>query len=224
MKTVRETCLWRMMRWMLIMALVIAMIPTMPGEAASKKSKALNAYKKKLSQSTVTVIPKGKRVITWDDKIVTYKSSKRANVKFALAYIDNDDVPELILQDTYYGYGVWVYTGGKVKCVHWGDSYDEPYGYYRKKGMYEDISHSEGTPFGKRFYKFKNNKMTFKLLKWVYCEGQPEAEYSIISSGKEKYVSKATFKKKLKSYVGNTKVTKITMRKNTSSNRKKYLK
>ena len=224
MKTNRKNGLLRILQFMLILTLVVAMIPAVSGEAASTKSKALAAYKKKLSKSTVTVLPRGKKVIDIDDNYVTYKSSKKVNVKFALAYIDNNNVPELILQDDHYGYGVWAYRHGKVTCVHWEDSYGDPYGYYRKKGIYEDKTYTEGSPFYKHFYKYKSGKMTQKLGKFVFQEGEPEAEYYIHSGSSSREVSKSTFRKKLKSYVGSTKVTKFKMHKNTSKNRKKYLK
>ena len=193
MKSTGKNKIVRVLGLLLIFMLVFTVIPAMPGEAASTKSKAISAYKKKL--------------------------------KFAIAYINNDNVPELILEDKNYGYGVWAYKGGKVKCVLWGDTYYSPYGYYRKKGIYEDIAWSEGTPFTKCFYQFKNGKMTGKLHKFVYEQGRPEADYYQISSSSRypKEISKAVFKKKLKSYVGNTKVTKLSLKSNTSSNRKKYL-
>lgn len=218
----RAAGLNRILKFILILALVVAMIPAMPGEAASTKSKAMAAFKKKLSASTVTVLPKGKKVINLNDKKVTYKSSKTKNVKFAIAYIDNNNVPELILEDPFYGYGVWAYKGGKVTCVLWGDSYCKTYGYYKKKGIYEDITYSEGSPFTKSFYQYKNGKMTERLSKFVHQEGRPEADYSFHNPYKE--VSKAAFKKRLNSYVGKTAVTKLYPVKNTSKNRKKYLK
>lgn len=223
MKTARHVpVLSRILKFVLILTLVVALLPVMPGEAASTRSKALAAFKKKLSKSTVTVLPRGKKVINYDDRYVTYKSSKSSNVRFALAYIDNNNVPELILEDPYYGYGVWVYKKGKVSCIHWGDSYDSPYGYYKKKGIYEDITYSEGSPFTKSFYQYKNGKMTERLSKFVHQEGRPEADYSFHNPYKE--VSKAAFKKRLNSYVGKTAVTKLYPVKNTSKNRKKYLK
>ena len=225
MKSTGKNKIVRVLELLLIFMLVFTAIPAMPGEAASTKSKALSAYKKKLSASKVTVLPAGKKVMNRNDDYVTYRYSKRAKVKFAIAYINNDNVPELILEDKNYGYGVWAYKGGKVKCVLWGDTYYSPYGYYRKKGIYEDIAWSEGTPFTKCFYQFKNGKMTGKLHKFVYEQGRPEADYYQISSSSRypKEISKAVFKKKLKSYVGNTKVTKLSLKSNTSSNRKKYL-
>ena len=214
----------RVLKLLLILALVITMIPAVPGEAASTKSRALKAYRKKLSHSTVTVLPKGKRVINRNDNYVTYKSSKKKNVKFALAYIDNNNVPELILEDLNYGYGVWAYKNGKVTCIHWGDTYDEPYGYYRKKGIYEDRAWTTGSPFYKRFFQYKNGRLTKKLSKFVFEIGEPEAEYYICTKPYYTKVSKSAFRKKLKSYVGNTKVTKFKLKKNNSSNRRKYLK
>lgn len=210
----------RALELLLILILVFTAIPAMPGEAASAKSKALAAYKKKLSASKVTVLPAGKKVVVHCYDTVTYKYSHRANIKFDIAYIDNDNIPELILQDARYCYGVWTYKNGKVICVHWGDSLTDPYGYYRKKGIYEDIHYTEGSPFYKLFYQFKNGKMARKMTKTVLEEGKSDAEYYVLS----KRVSKASFKKKLKSYVGSTHVTKISLKKNTSTNRKKYLK
>ena len=210
----------RALQLLLILTLVFTAIPAMPGEAASTKSKALSAYKKKLSASKVTVLPPGKKVTVNYYDTVTYRYSKSAAVKFAIAYIDNDNIPELILQDNRYCYGVWTYKSGKVRCVHWGDSLTDPYGYYKKKGIFEDLHYTEGSPFYKYFYQFRNGKMTHKLTKIVQEQGQPYAEYMIRS----RMVSKAVFKKKLKSYVGNKQVTKISLRKNTRANRKKYLK
>ena len=226
MKSTGKNKIVKALELLLILMLVFTAIPAMPGEAASTKSKAMSAYKKKLSSSKLTVLPAGRKVMNRNDRYVTYRYSKRANVKFAIAYINNDNVPELILKDNYYGYGVWAYQNGRVKCVLWGDTYDDPYGYYRKKGIYEDIGWSEGSPFTKSFYQFKNGKMTEKLSKFVYQEGQAEADYYMHSSSYRypREISKATFKKKLKSYVGSTHVTKISLKSNTSANRKKYLK
>ena len=104
----------RALQLLLILTLVFTAIPAMPGEAASTKSKALSAYKKKLSASKVTVLPAGKKVMNRNDDYVTYRYSKRAKVKFAIAYINNENVPEQILVAKNYGYGVWAYKGGKV--------------------------------------------------------------------------------------------------------------
>lgn len=226
MKQCKKVQIARILELLLILVLVFTVVPAVPGEAASTKSKAIAAYKKKLSKSKVTVLPAGKKVMDLNDRYVTYRYSKKANVKFAIAYIDNNNVPELILEDTNYGYGLWMYKNGKVKCVKWGDTYDAPYGYYRKKGIYEGIAYSEGSPFTKIFYKYKNGVLTPKLSKFVIYEGKPYAEYFFCTKSDlyQKPVSKAAFRKKLKSYVGNTKVTKISLKKNTSSNRKKYLK
>lgn len=220
-----KTHIRQVIGFLLAFAMVLALVPPVQGEAASTKSKALSAYKKLLSKSTVAVLPKGKKVMDRNDDYVTYKSSKRSNVKFAIAYIDNDNVPELILEDDYYGYGVWRYKSGKVQCVQWGDTYDEPYGYYKKKSIYVDTGYTEGTPFYRHYYSYKNGKMTKKLYWFVWYEDSDDPddstpEYYI---GKTQ-VSKSKFEKKLKSYVGSTKITKINLKKNNSANRKKYLK
>ena len=205
MKSTEKNKIVRVLGLLLIFMLVFTVIPAMPGEAASTKSKAISAYKKKLSASKVTVLPAGKKVMNRNDDYVTYRYSKRAKVKFAIAMTEPRTVEGKHFRGMDYGYLWWIIS--------------------RKKGIYEDIAWSEGTPFTKCFYQFKNGKMTGKLHKFVYEQGRPEADYYQTSSSSRypKEISKAVFKKKLKSYVGNTKVTKLSLKSNTSSNRKKYL-
>ena len=203
---------------LLALVMVLALIPPVKSEAASTKSKALSAYKKLLSKSTVAVIPKGKKVCDRNDNYVTYNSSKRSNVKFTIAYIDNDNVPELILYDYKYGYGVWRYKSGKVQCVLWGDTYDVPYGYYKKKGIYVETAYSEGTPYTRCYSQYKNGKMKLKLSVFVWYEDSEDPdestpEYYIGNTYNGTQVSKTTFNKRLKSYVGGTKITKIKLKK-----------
>lgn len=196
-------------------------VPEIPGEAASTRSRALAAYRKKLSGSTVTVLPKGKKLITKDLYYVSYKYSKRADVKFTIANIDRNNVPELVLEDPKYGYGVWTYRNGKVICLRWQDSYGVPYGYYKKKGIFEDLVHTVRKSVKKNFYYFKNGKMKQKWQKFQYEAG--DAAYYNCTSPYWKEMSRSSFNKKLKSYVGSSKLIRFKMHKNTSGNRKKYL-
>lgn len=204
------------------LALVVVMIPAIPGEAASTRSRALAAYRKKLSGSTVTVLPKGKKLITKDLYYVSYKCSKRENVKFTIANIDNNNVPELVLEDPKYGYGIWTYRNGKVTCVRWEDSYGEPYGYYRKKGIFVNLWHGIWGPNEKNLYYLKNGKMKQKWKK--FDGGIGDAAYYTWTSPYWKEISWSSFNRKRKVYVGSSKLIKFKMHKNTSGNRKKYLK
>ena len=105
----------RILGYLLILAMVIAMVPAMPSEAATAKSKAIAAYKKMLSKSTVTVIPKKVRCGRFTR---TRQPAKSKNVRFTIAYIDKDSVPELILLDSETEFcGIWTFRNGKVENV-----------------------------------------------------------------------------------------------------------
>ena len=77
MKSTGKNKIVRVLELLLILMLVFTAIPAMPGEAASTKSKAISAYKKKLSASKVTVLPAGKKVMNRNDDYVTYRYTGR---------------------------------------------------------------------------------------------------------------------------------------------------
>ena len=204
---------------MMLFACSLMVIPSGKTYAASAKSKAIKAYKKKLSKSTVAVFPKGLKVYDefWEPPI-SYKSTKSSQVTFALAYITKDNVPELIIKDPKYGYASFTYKKGKVKRLQHWDNYDFPHGYYKKKGIFMNYASSEGTPHTDMYYKVTGSKA--ELVMDVFFDGNDPLEYKV----NKKEVSASQFKKARKSYVGKTKLTKIKMRKNTKANRKKYMK
>ena len=147
MKNKLNTMTW-LHRWIagaLIIVLMTLMIPTMPAEA-SARSTAISKYRILLNKSRISVLPQGKMVRTCYDETARYWSSKASNVKFSLAYVDGDDVPELILNDYYYGYGVWSYKNGSFRCLHWSDAYDQIIGYYYKKGVLRENT-NHGTSY-----------------------------------------------------------------------------
>ena len=121
--------------YLMLMVMIVAVIPAVPSEA-SAKSVALSKYRQLLSKSRISVLPQGKKIMGDDYREIRYYSSASNYVKFNIAYIDADDVPELILHDTRYGYGVWTFKGGYFRCLQWGDFYDFPVGYYKKKGIF----------------------------------------------------------------------------------------
>ena len=204
---------------MLLFACSLMVIPSRKTYAASAKSKAIKAYKKKLSKSTVAVFPKGLKVYDefWEPPI-SYKSTKSSQVTFALAYITKDNVPELIIKDPKYGYALFTYKKGKVKRLQYCDNYDFPGGYYKKKGIYLGYASTEGSVGYDMYYKVTSSKV--KRVMNVTFSDEESPRYEVNS----KEVSASQFKKARKSYVGKTKLTKIKMRKNTKANRKKYMK
>lgn len=187
--------------------------------AASQKSKALSAYKKFLSKSYVKI---------GYGKDENYKAYPK-NWKFALAYIDNDSVPELVI-DAGYDYRsypctmVYAYTGGKVKKVSEETGHGATFKYYKKKGMlrYDWAYHGYAS---KDYVRYNSGKGTHFLSAYTDRDGS-EAYYKGSWSGRpyENEISKSLLLKNLRKYVGTTTPTKAVYHKNTSSNRTKYLK
>ncbi len=191
-------------------------------QAASKTQMALKAYSKYLSKSQVDIMKSGAGYWDLGPEHRHYKTSNSSNVQFALAYINNDTIPELILKEVIAGYysttsffGVFTYAGGKVVRLQAGGGYDSFSGYYRRKGLFVITRATEGTPYYKDYYRV-NGSVTKKILTLSDFDGMKEYSYL----GKE--ISKAKFNSYLKNIVGYTKMTKCIFRKNTMANRKKY--
>ena len=204
-------------------AVVLSMLITlilacgMTSQAASQKTKAMKAYKKMMT-----------------DKYI-YKENWRMltkNCHFAVAYIDNNSVPELVVFNDWDiphlgGYGMlYTYRNGKVQYVT-GLTLDEKktLGYYKKKGILTDAYAQQGMK-GVSYLKLKSGKVSDVLYKEYVAKGNSWKlkTYYKYASKKLTKVTKSKFNKALKSYVGSKKFTKFKFYKNTASNRKKYLK
>lgn len=210
------------LHYLLILTIVIAMIPAVPGEAASQKSKALSCYKKLLEKKTVYVIPKGvqERYDLYYSR--KYKGSKNTEVKFSIGYINSDNIPDLILYHDAH-YGVWTYKNGKMICLLYDADMAEPTGFYRKKSVFVDYMYDSSSFYYRGYYRKSNGK----LRQFLEIRGSYEDDNKYYKTTKKqdsgKKISKAQFNKTLKQYIGNTKLTKITIHKNTSKNRSKYI-
>lgn len=210
--------------YLMLMVMIVAVIPAVPSEA-SAKSVALSKYRQLLSKSRISVLPQGKKIMGDDYREIRYYSSASKYVKFSIAYIDADDVPELILHDTRYGFGVWTFKGGYFRCLQWGDFYDFPVGYFKKKGIFRINATTEGSPFYREYYKLQTGKKLVLIQGQSMNEGEDRLEnWGFYIGNSRKKVSSAVFYKNLKKYVGTTKMTQIYMHNNTGANRKKFIK
>lgn len=215
----RKAVCGKMKKWsLLIVVLVCCLFPGngTQAEAASAKTKALKAYKSMLSSKA-----KLEKYVYYEEGVM----GSPKNITFGLAYIDNDNVPELIL-NAYDEQYLFTYRNGKIKKVgvYFLQCNDAPpFVYYRKKGVFRAVEFFDDTS-SQDFYTLKNGKQSyiagrelFKRKVVKYIKGK-----SVYSSGKK--ISKATFNKLLKKKAGNTKATIIkTYRANTAANRNKYL-
>ncbi|MCD8012613.1 MAG: hypothetical protein LUG99_05480 [Lachnospiraceae bacterium] len=198
----------KILRFLLLLGFLLismSMLPAQRAEAASTKSSALKAYKVFLKNA---------------------QKSDGKGKKFALAYVNNDTIPEL-----YYNGCLYTYKKGSVIALSEDALYDENFQidtYYKKTGV-AVLSYSYG-PVDVYFYY----KLTGGQLKLIMTY---EIEYTLDSGGNvtgvtysyytdSKSLTKAAFDKKLKNLVGSKKAKTFTSSsyKNTSANRNKYLK
>ena len=154
--------------------------------AASTKKKALKAYKKILSKKKLRI------------NVEEAKTVRTSKLSFAIAYIDDNNVPELILKRTnnddigFYCHNLfYIYRKGKTKrlTASYGNISMTGY-YYKKSGCFQVYEDGDET-----FYlKLESGKLV-------------DAPYYRIKWG-----------------LRGTKYCKLSFHKNTSKNRKKYLK
>lgn len=202
----------KILRVFLCSLLVFFLIPHSQSYAKTTELQALDAYKALLSGKSVK----------WGD---TNSKIPLEKCSFALAYIDNNTVPELILQnigntDHAVGYGsLYTYKNNKVVCLGSLSMNDTLY-YYKKKGIYVD--NYTGMGFSSDFYnKLSGTKISTKLIKSknYLADNSIACSYS---TGSEE-ITKVQFKRKLKKLVGLKKKTVLRFYQNTASNRSKYL-
>ena len=164
-------------------------------QAASKKTKAMNAYKEFLAAET----------IEWDGS--EYDASE---LEFLTADIDGDKVPELVI--SYYATEkIYTYKNNKVKHVLQGDIVIYPKEHIVTNSKLDD----DGVKLD--FYKITKGKAKkFATFAMYYEKGKKKFSYKI--NGKK--VSGNKFDKKIKT----TKALKMKFYSNTAAKREKVLK
>lgn len=192
--------------------LVFILIPCSQSYAKTMKRQALDAYNTFLSDKSVK----------WGDSDLQIPLDK---CSFALAYIDNNSVPELILYNLgntshIQGYGLlYTYKNNNIICLE-SLSMNDPFCYYKKTGIY--IDNYTGMGFSTDFYnKISGTKISIRLSrsKGYLVDDSVSCTYST-GSGE---ITKAEFKKKLRKLVGSRKKTTPEFYQNTAVNRTKYL-
>lgn len=213
--------LLRIMTMLLFMAVLVCMNP-FTAEASSKKEKAVKAYNKMLSESSFKV----KTDAMSGNKKITVKY-KTINCSFAVAYIDKDSIPELIVKnhnDTYHliGHGaIFTYKNGKVKQVA-PLQLDSSLKYYKKKGVI--IDNYTGMGYSCNYYKKISNGKAKQFAQTEKNVGNPGSRKTRYFDANREKISKSTFDKMLKEYVKSSKPVKANFLENTAANREKHLK
>ena len=109
-------------------------------------------------------------------------------------------------------------------CLTYCADMAEPTGYYRKKCLFVDYQYDSSSMYSRGYYRKSNGTLRqFLEIRASYDDGSAKYYKTTKRRDSGKRISKAQFNKSLKKYIGSTKLTKITMHKNTSKNRSKYI-
>lgn len=196
------------------------MMPATHAQAASNKTKAMRAYKKMLAGKTIV-----------RDEATVYQTK---NCRFAIAYIDNNSVPELIVYNNtdashIQGWGaLYTYRKGKVRLVSnlMLDTRSR-LGYYHKTGWFMDNTTYQGYG-GDTFQKLSAGKLKDDLIlgrSVEYRGGRYVVTgYNSIYKGSYEEIDASAFNRALCNKTNNKAFKKFKFYKNTKKNRTKYLK
>ena len=193
---------------------------------------AMKAYDEFLSQDMITF--EG----SWDEKNGKWASS---DYKFALAYISNEEVPELLVctkdfVDYYVGHegALFQYKDGQVKQVQQVDGVNmnlcegDKLGYYPGTGYYMDCDEAFIIIWNIKDAGKDTNDYT-QLLMWCgfdnECRPEMTGEYSLGYPGGQgsHSCSKTEFDAELKKASDNKELTPYEFFENTKENREKHL-
>ena len=164
---------------LILLMLFTLFAPAANVNAASKRTKALTAYQKKLTSL-----------------------DSRYN-KFALIYLDKDSIPELLITPDFSVHAVagevYTYTGGKLKQLKYAGS---DYGrliYSKKKSVVSNSAWINGYGAISTFYRF-NKKGKGTKLKTFEEASLPKTLYKINGKKVSKKKFNSEYKKMVKKY------------------------
>jgi len=211
--------LQKIKRCLLLALTIVILAPAARGFAATPKQEALNAYNRWLSGTMVQVMPKG-----FGSECDRVSSSQ---VRFAIAYINNDSIPELIVQATddesQTFQSILTYRNGKIVRIYHTHVYIGLIkGYYSRTGMFlKQNSKSKGK--GSDYCVMGTTGVTIRLsiltsvTPTIYCYIAKNGDLVSLRNHTE-------FKNKLLTFTKGKALTPVKFSKNTAANRKNILK
>lgn len=181
-------------------------------EKSTNKQKVIKNYKKFLKKAN----------ISWGNN----ENVPLDKCYFALVYVNNDNIPELLLCTKDYGstshatgYGaIYSFSKNKVKMISNLAFEKREFKYYKKKSLYID-TYSRNGNFYQNYYLYPH-----KAIGYTLNRSASTGEGVLYRDANYNDLKKEDFEKLIKSYSNNTKSTKAKFRKNNEKNRKKYLK
>lgn len=209
--------LQKIKRCILLAVTIAVMVPVVSGFAATPKQEALNAYNRWLSGAKVQVMPKGFDELDG----VLYTPTPASQTRFAIAYINNDSIPELIVQTSDGVYqSILTYRNGKIVRIdssHIVTGLTK--GYYSKTGVFVNLSKY----FGHRYMMMGASGVTerFSILTSV----TPKEYYYYAKNGKSTPLKNHTeLRNKLMTFTKGKALTPVKFYGNNAANRKNILK
>lgn len=162
------------------------------------------------------------------ESLTSYKKLLQNHPKkyryFSLIYLDNNDVPELVVYDNDITESyIYTYYDNAVKEIDFValiETVEHEFCYYEKTGVYKSSDYYDGGPTG-GWYKVYYNKLENGKVKTldIYCE--IDAGYSSPSfyGNKNGKITEQEFKDYLNKHTNGQKLTSPKVYKNTKSNR-----
>lgn len=189
----------------LMITLIIMLMLTVPALAASKKKKALKAYRKYLSKSAVTVKEYGSK-------------TKVEPEQFAVIKLNGDKVPELILLSKGWLY-FFCYQKGKVRQIGNTGFLTSGVGYYPARQLIRNSSIAGVGASSENYIQ-----MNVKKRKMTHCGsvifGMNFRDYRVLG----RQTSYSSFSSYIRRLTGSVREKQIRFIQNTKKNRKRYLK
>ena len=207
-------------RFKAILLLLLCVTLAFPRIDSSAKSaqyyQAMKAYKTWLGRNTVCVIKRGRSYYDINAfRKKTYSTSRASDVKFALAYIDNDGIPELIISTKLNSnctlYGILTFKNGKIYRVFDAD------------GCLNN-SLSEGVPINRDYMLLSKTSVRRVFYKFDCSYRMKSLADSDSYNINGKDVSKSTFYSRLKTATKGKSITFPKVYQNTAANRNRILK
>lgn len=169
--------------------------------AASKRTKAIRTYKKFL------------------------KKEKDNYYEFALIYLDNNNVPELLIKEGSV-VGICTYYKGKVINTYHAVNLNKGNGkftYYKKTGIYQSLGYTYDTWYTS-YPKLSKAKIKTKIFSTGNFSSSSVKYYKGEINGKKTKITKSKYKALLKKYKKGKKGIKAKFYSNTKSGRNKHCK
>ena len=164
---------------LILLLLFTLFAPAANVNAASKRTKALTAYQKKLTSL-----------------------DSRYN-KFALIYLDKDSIPELLITPDFGAHvtigEVYMYTGGKLKQLKYAGSDFGRLIYSKKKSVVSNSAWINGYGAVSTFYRFNKKGKGTKLKRFEEAS-LPKTLYKINGKKVSKKKFNSEYKKMVKKY------------------------